>query len=102
MNTLGITHRQEELLGILQEECAEVIQVISKIRRFGIQSFHPDDPKQTRNRELLAQEIGDIYGMVEMLIDEVVNGQEPILTREDLKVFADLKKRKVVKFLRNS
>ena len=26
---------QEEILTILQEECAEVIQAVSKVRRFG-------------------------------------------------------------------
>jgi hypothetical protein len=30
----------EEALGILQEECAEVIVEVSKIRRFGLDSTH--------------------------------------------------------------
>jgi NTP pyrophosphatase (non-canonical NTP hydrolase) len=30
--------QQQEILDILQEEAAEVIQAISKVRRFGIQN----------------------------------------------------------------
>ena len=32
-----------EVMDILQEECAEVIQAVSKIRRFGIDNAKPAD-----------------------------------------------------------
>ena len=32
--------KTEETLGILQEECAEVIVEVSKIRRFGLDTVH--------------------------------------------------------------
>jgi NTP pyrophosphatase (non-canonical NTP hydrolase) len=54
-----------EVLDILQEECAEVIQAVSKIRRFGIDNFKPGKPKT--NREHLEDEIGDVMAMIDIL-----------------------------------
>jgi NTP pyrophosphatase (non-canonical NTP hydrolase) len=55
-----------EVMDILQEECAEVIQAVSKIRRFGI-----DNAKygtgQT-NREHLEEELGDMLAMIGILM----------------------------------
>lgn len=48
----------------LAEECAEVIHIICKIQRFGPLSYHPRDPKQTPNRDLLFGEIADIKGII--------------------------------------
>lgn len=47
---------QEEILTILQEECAEVIQAVSKVRRFG----------ETNNIEQLEQEIADVLCMINL------------------------------------
>lgn len=47
---------QEEILLILQEECAEVIQAISKVRRFG----------QENNMEQLEQEVADVLCMIDL------------------------------------
>ena len=49
-----------EILTILQEEAAEVIQVASKIHRFG---HHPDNMKK------LAQELGDLQCMIDLCIE---------------------------------
>lgn len=57
-----------EALDLLQEECAEVIQAVSKIRRFGSNSYHPNDP-DTSNLELLQHELGDLELIVNILID---------------------------------
>ena len=54
-----------EVMDILQEECAEVIQAVSKIRRFGIDNIKPGKPKT--NREHLEDEIGDLYAMIDIL-----------------------------------
>ena len=53
-----------EILDILQEECAEVIQAISKVRRFGIDNTYKDGGTQ---REHLVQELGDVTLLIELL-----------------------------------
>jgi NTP pyrophosphatase (non-canonical NTP hydrolase) len=49
-------------MNILQEECAEVIQAVSKISRFGIDNFKPGKAKT--NREHLEEELGDMIAMI--------------------------------------
>lgn len=53
----------DEALCILQEECAELIQVISKIRRFGIDTEVCTKPGKT-NRDLLIEEAGDVQTLL--------------------------------------
>jgi NTP pyrophosphatase (non-canonical NTP hydrolase) len=60
-----ITDKLDEALTILAEECGELVQVISKIRRFGI-----EDNNVKNKREWLAQEIGDVAAMIDVLIDQ--------------------------------
>jgi NTP pyrophosphatase (non-canonical NTP hydrolase) len=55
------------VLDILQEEAAEVIQAVSKIRRFGWDNRHPES-KQT-NLEHLEEELGDMQAMIEILME---------------------------------
>ena len=55
----------QEILDITQEECAEVIQAISKIRRFGYLSKHPSSTQT--NRQHLEEEIGDLMCMVDLM-----------------------------------
>lgn len=69
-----ISNKEHEIMSILQEESAEIIQAVSKIFRFGYNSKHPD--KDQTNREHLAEEIGDILAMIELLIkNEIVDWQ---------------------------
>ena len=49
-------------LVILQEECAELIHIISKIHRFGIEDRD--------NRSRLVQEAGDVMALINRLLDE--------------------------------
>ena len=65
-----MTPQIEEALGILQEECAEVIVEVSKIRRFGIDNVHYKT-KMTHN-EMLEMEVGDVLAMVDILIEQGV------------------------------
>ena len=62
----------EEALGILQEECAEVIVEVSKIRRFGLNTAHYKSDMQHTHRTMLEVEIGDVLAMVDILIDQGV------------------------------
>ena len=59
-----IYSKVEEILDILQEECAEVVQVISKCRRFGMENTYKDGGTQ---REHLIQELGDVTLLIELL-----------------------------------
>jgi hypothetical protein len=61
-----ITDRQREVLVIVQEEAAEVIQEISKVFRFGIDDNHRDGMTH-RNR--LETEIGDLLCMIDLMVD---------------------------------
>lgn len=61
-----------EVMDILQEECAEVVQAVSKIRRFGIDNAKPGTV--ITNREHLEEEIGDLLAMIDILqINNIVN-----------------------------
>ncbi len=55
---------RDELLDLLVEEAAEVIQAIQKIKRFGFDHF---EPGYGVNHEKLALEIGDVLGIVDAL-----------------------------------
>ena len=46
-----------EILDLLQEECGEVVQMVSKCRRFGLEE----------KREDLVKDIGDVALLIELL-----------------------------------
>jgi NTP pyrophosphatase (non-canonical NTP hydrolase) len=69
---IKMDEQNNEVMDILQEECAEVVQAVSKIRRFGIDNAKPGT--NYTNREHLEEEIGDLLAMVDiLLINEMVN-----------------------------
>ena len=61
-------------MNILSEECAEVIQAISKCHRFGLDNVKPGKPKT--NREHLEEELGDLLAMVDIMLDKGMIQQE--------------------------
>lgn len=75
--------KTNEVLSILQEECAEVIQAVSKINRFGLSS----EFQGLSNRERLVNELGDVMAMIYCLI-EVVDfvKEEEVILASDRKV----------------
>jgi len=60
--------KEKEVLDILQEECAEVIQAVSKVSRFGIDNYKPGKPKT--NREHMEEELGDLLAMVDIMLEQ--------------------------------
>ena len=83
----------KEVMDILQEECAEVIQAVSKISRFGLDNLKPGKPKT--NREHLEEELGDLYAMIEILQElDVVSWtnieQAALAKREKLKKWSNI------------
>ena len=87
---------QNEILDILQEECGEVVQIISKCRRFGLDNAYGDKPETNRAR--LTEEVGDIMCMIQLMqeagivdIAEVMfaAGKKRVKLKEWSKVYED-------------
>lgn len=72
-----------ELLVILQEECAEVSQVISKIHRYGLYSYNPITHES--NDKLLHKEIGDLLCMIDLCIEQSLLDQQTLEEQKKLK-----------------
>ena len=66
-NVIKMNEREREVMNILSEECAEVIQAISKFHRFGLDNLKPGKPKT--NCEHLEEELGDLLAMIDILVD---------------------------------
>jgi NTP pyrophosphatase (non-canonical NTP hydrolase) len=60
-------NKLKEIAGILQEECAEVIQAVSKVNRFGLDNFKPGNLKT--NRQHLEEELGDLVAMINLMCE---------------------------------
>ncbi len=61
MNTL------EFLVNGVSEEAGEIVQVCSKINRFGLDSVKPGDPDQKTTRTRLIEELNDIRAIALLL-----------------------------------
>jgi NTP pyrophosphatase (non-canonical NTP hydrolase) len=59
---------EKEVMLIAQEECAEVIQAISKVFRFGMDDVHPTTNKS--NKDSLEEETGDLLCMIQLMIEK--------------------------------
>jgi NTP pyrophosphatase (non-canonical NTP hydrolase) len=57
--------KEQEILLIAQEECAEVTQAISKVFRFGFDSEYNGKTNQQR----LTEELGDLLCMINLMIE---------------------------------
>jgi len=73
-----------EILHILQEECAEVTQAISKCFRFGLDNAKPGKP--LTNVEHLQDEIGDLLAMVDLLKYYNVVSEKGLNTAKQAKI----------------
>jgi len=62
-------NKTDEIMGILQEECAEVVVAVSKVRRFGLDKSYKEGGSQ---RDHLTQEVGDVMLMIELLVEQGV------------------------------
>ena len=68
----GLTPEEAELLALLSEECGEVVQIIGKIQRHGLASYHPAHPNGPNNRQMLNKELGDVAAAVALLNERFV------------------------------
>lgn len=71
-----------EHLVVLSEECAEIIQVINKIQRFGLNSTY----KRISNIEHLHVEVGDFLGVLSNLVDAGLFDQDELVNNGDKKI----------------
>jgi len=78
-----------EIMLILQEECAEVTQAVSKCMRFGPDQMKPG--KERTNINMLEEEIGDLFAMVELLVDLQVGVSIPGIQEAKMRKFEKLK-----------
>ena len=91
--TPGKTREQiQEALDILQEECAEAIVEVSKIRRFGLDSADYNSGMTQTHRVSFVKEVGDVLAMADILIEQGV------ITQSDLDTAKQNKKLKLQKW----
>ena len=77
MNTDTSWSQMDECLVILAEECAEVIQAVSKTMRF------PEDDNKNRTR--LEKELGDLQCMIDLTCKHLDIDQEDVLMWSNMK-----------------
>ena len=71
-----MTKVEHEIMAIAQEECAEVVQAISKIFRFGLTAKHPD--RTCDNKNQLEEEIGDLICMISLMVEKNIIDESSI------------------------
>lgn len=81
----------KEILIILQEECAEVIQSISKCYRFGPDQLKPNG--KTTNMQSVQKELGDLVAMIQLLTEKNIG-----VTIEGIEYAKTLKFEKLKRF----
>ncbi len=65
-------------LELVAEECAEVIQAIMKIKRFGLRGCHPDYLDGKYNIDALTDEVGQLFCVIDKLsldVNKIQNGR---------------------------
>jgi hypothetical protein len=82
-----------EILVILQEEAAEVIQIISKIHRYGINNINPITNESSL--ETLHKELGDLQCMIDLCIEKQIIKPHLLqhyvrAKREKLKIYSSI------------
>lgn len=77
-------NKQDEILLILQEECAEVIQAISKVKRFGMEN----------NKDQLEQELADCLLMMNLCYENGIVDDN----KEKLRQRMEIKKQRLMKY----
>ena len=73
-----------EVLEILQEECAEVIQAVSKCFRFGIYTVSPITNES--NKDHLTEELGDLIAMINLCVEFGIVDSKQIMEASAAKI----------------
>lgn len=80
----GLTPAEDELLAVLAEECAEVIQIISKIQRHGLRNYHPESREV--NAYTLEREMGDVRAAMKLVCEAGIARESTIHLLADEKL----------------
>lgn len=91
----GLTPAQIELLDMLQEEAAEVIHIVSKLKRHGPMNYSPNDPDKTPNHKLMAAELGDLIGVMGAL------DAKGMMDNDTVQWYASTKMKRAAPYLRH-
>lgn len=83
-------------LDMLIEECAEVIKVCTKIKRFGMTSDYILKKTGRDNKSFLVEELGDVLGVIRILC------QEHIIEYKECQVASNKKILRIEKLYGNS
>lgn len=76
-------NRQEHLLTLLTEECAEIQQATAKALRFGLKDGYPGTDRT--NESDISAELNDLYAIVAMLVEDGLSLHSDISLIEDKK-----------------
>ena len=87
-----------EILTILAEECAEVIQDVAKCFRFGPDQVHLNSKDGRTQIQNLEKELGDVMAMIELLQDENIGVTAAGIEKAKHEKFAKLKQWSTIKF----
>lgn len=90
-------NKNQHLLDILSEECAEVIKEVSKALRFGTEDFYPGDPNEETNATLISREFIEAIAVRNMLVEAGV-----LTIPEDAYEIGEAKKARVLEYLEYS
>ena len=69
-----MTESEKQILLICQEECAEVVQAISKVFRFGMESEY----NGRTNYQRLTEETGDLLCMIQLLMEKGILNESAV------------------------
>lgn len=72
----------KEVLLITQEECAEVVQAISKVFRFGLEDIY----NGFTNKERLEEEVGDLLCMIDLMMKEQIISDQKVYAAKAAKL----------------
>lgn len=74
-NLIKMNKNTSNIINVCSEECAEVIQAISKIFRFGMETSWNGET----NQEKLEKELGDLLAMVDIMINQNIVREDQIM-----------------------
>ncbi len=93
-----MNEQTREILIILQEECAEVIQDVAKCFRFGPDQVHLNSQDGRTQIQNLEKELGDVMAMIELLQDENIGVTKYGIDLAKKAKFEKLKQWSTIKF----